>query len=112
MANPFFEHVAKRAYFFQSGHAKPKSVVGDYQRSLQRILKYANVQRAFPHLFRHTFITNMLSAGVPVDEVAVLAGHRSSKVAMKSYNHWIKARQDTLESHVKKSWAQLGTVEC
>jgi hypothetical protein len=29
---------------------------------------------------------------------------------MKHYSHWIKSRQDNLESEVKKSWAQLGTV--
>jgi integrase/recombinase XerD len=100
----------KGKYFFWSGDSKPKSVVGDYQRALRKIFKDAKVQRAFPHLFRHTFITNMLTAGTPVETVAVLAGHSSTKVTMKSYSHWVKARQDNLEAEVKKSWAQMGTV--
>ncbi len=97
-------------YFLWSGRSKPKSAVGDYQRALRKVFKHANVQRAFPHLFRHTFITNMLTAGVPVETVAVLAGHSSTKVTMKSYSHWVKARQENLEAEVKKSWARLGTV--
>jgi len=52
----------------------------------------------------------MLTAGVPVESVAVLAGHSSSKVTMKSYSHWVKARQENLETEVKKSWAQLGKI--
>jgi len=59
---------------------------------------------------RHTLITIMLTAGVPVESVAVLAGHSSSKVTMKSYSHWVKARQENLETEVKKSWAQLGKI--
>ncbi len=100
----------KGKYFFWSGDSKPKSVVSDYQRALHTIFKHAKVERAFPHLFRHTFITNMLTAGVPVETVAVLAGHSSTKVTQKTYSHWIKARQENLEAEVKKSWAQLGTV--
>jgi integrase len=71
---------------------------------------HAKTPRVFPHLFRHTCITNWLSAGVPVETVAVLVGHSSSKITMKHYSHWIKSRQDNLEAEVKKSWAQTGTV--
>jgi integrase len=74
-------------HLFHSGHAKPKSVVGDYQRSLRKVFQRAKVPRAFPHLFRHRFITNMLTAGVPVETVAVLAGHRSSKITFKAHSH-------------------------
>jgi integrase len=100
----------KGKYFFWSGDSKPKSVVGDYQRALRRVFKRANVTRAFPHLFRHTAITNWLTAGVPVETVAVLAGHSSTKVTMKHYSHWVKARQENLEAEVKKSWPQLAPV--
>jgi integrase/recombinase XerD len=97
-------------HLFHAGHAKPRSVVGDYQRALRKLFKNAKVPRAFPHLFRHTFITNMLAAGVAVETVAVLAGHSSSKITTRKYSHWIKERQDSLEAEVKKSWAQMGTV--
>jgi len=101
----------KGQYFFWSGESKPKNAVSGYQRALATIFKHAKVERAYPHLFRHTFITNMLTAGVPVETVAVLAGHSSTKVTMKTYSHWVKARQDNLEAEVKKSWAQIGVIQ-
>jgi hypothetical protein len=101
---------SKTEYYFWSGKSKPKSAVGDYQRALTSVFEDAKTPRVFPHLFRHTCITNWLSAGVPVETVAVLAGHSSIRVPMKHYSHWIKRRQDNLETEVKKSWAQLGTV--
>jgi integrase/recombinase XerD len=78
-------------YFFWSGKSKPKSAVGDYQRALKTVFEEAKTQRVFPHLFRHTFITNLLTAGVPIETVAALVGHSSTKMTMK-YSHWIKAR--------------------
>jgi site-specific recombinase XerD len=66
------------------------------------VFEEANTQRVFPHLFRHTFITNLLTAGVPIETVADLVGHRSTKMTMK-YSHWLKARQENLEAEVKKS---------
>jgi integrase len=101
---------SKTEYYFWSGKSKPKSAVGDYQRALTSVFEGAKTPRVFPHLFRHTCITNWLSAGVPVETVAILVGHSSSKITMKHYSHWIKSRQDNLETEVKKSWAQLGTV--
>lgn len=101
---------SKTEYFFWSGKSKPKSVVGDYQRALTLVFEQAKTPRVFPHLFRHTCITNWLSAGVPVETVAILVGHSSTKVTMRHYSHWIKSRQDNLEIEVKKSWAQSGTV--
>lgn len=35
----------------------------------------AGVQRVFPHRFRHTFATNLIRNGMPIQEVAVLLGH-------------------------------------
>ncbi|HEY1472221.1 MAG TPA: tyrosine-type recombinase/integrase [Candidatus Acidoferrum sp.] len=91
--------------FFWSGQSKPKSAVGDYQRSLRKIFKRAGVSRAHPHLFRHTYATALLEDGVPVDTVAVLLGHSSAKVTAL-YSHWIKGRQENLEAEVKKSWSR------
>jgi integrase/recombinase XerD len=90
---------SENEYFFWSGKAKPKSAVGNYQRALKTVFEEAN-----------TFITNLLTAGVPIETVAALVGHSSTKMTMK-YSHWIKARQKSLEAEVKKSWAQLGTVD-
>jgi integrase/recombinase XerD len=98
-------------YYFWSGTSKPKSAVGDYQRSLAKVFDLAEVPRAHPHLFRHTFATDLLGQGVSIQTVAVLLGHSSTKITERRYSHWIKSRQENLESEVKKSWAQMGTVE-
>jgi integrase len=79
-------------YFFWSGDSKPKRAVGDYQRALRQVFRNAKVPRAFPHLFRHTWLTNMLTAGVPVETVAVLVEHSSTKVTMKHDSHWVRER--------------------
>jgi integrase/recombinase XerD len=97
-------------YYFWSGHSKPKSAVGDYQRALRTVFEHAKVPRAYPHLFRHTFATQLLQDGVSLETVAMLLGHGTTKITLKHYSHWVKARQDRLEEEVKKSWAQLGTV--
>jgi integrase/recombinase XerD len=97
-------------YYFWSGTSKPKSAVGDYQRSFRRVFRKAGVPRAFPHLFRHTFATQLLQDGASLQSVAVLLGHSSIRVTERTYSHWVKARQVKLEDEVKKSWAQLGTV--
>jgi integrase/recombinase XerD len=72
------EHIGSKEYFFWAGKSKPKSAVGDH-RALKSVFKDAKTERVFPHLFRHTFITNWLSAGVPMEAVAVLVGHSSTK---------------------------------
>jgi hypothetical protein len=32
-----------------------------------------------PHMFRHTFATDLLTSGVPIEEVAILLGHSSPR---------------------------------
>jgi integrase/recombinase XerD len=98
-------------YFFWSGSSKPKSAVGDYQRALRRVFRQAGVPKAYPHLFRHTFATQLLQDGVSVQSVATLLGHSSTKITERSYSHWIQGRQTKLEDEVKNSWAQMGTAD-
>ena len=40
-----------------------------------------------PHQLRHTYITNMLLAGVDVKTVQVLAGHEHAKITLDIYTH-------------------------
>jgi integrase len=62
-------------------------------------------------LFRHTFATELLTAGRSLETVAALLGHGSTKITEKYYAHWVKGRQEKLEDEVKNSWAHLGTEE-
>jgi integrase/recombinase XerD len=56
-------------YFFWTGESKPKSCVGDWQRSLRRLFRLAGVPDAHAHRFRDTFAVELLLAGVPLERV-------------------------------------------
>ena len=94
-------------HFFWSGAGKPKSCVGDWQRSLKKLFRLAGVPDGHAHRFRHTFATNLLLAGVPLDRVATLLGHTNSRITEKHYAPWVQARQQQLEDDVRKVWQQL-----
>lgn len=94
-------------FYFWSGEGKPKSCVGDWQRSLKKLFRLAGVSGGTAHRFRHTFATDLLLAGVPLDRVATLLGHSNSKVTERHYAPWIRARQEQLEADVRRVWDQL-----
>ena len=55
--------------------------------------------------FRDTFAVELLLAGVaPLKRVSILLGHQSVKVTEKHYNPWVRARQEQLESDVRRTW--------
>jgi len=98
-------------YFFWSGNGLPKSAVADWQRSFRRLFTMAGLEKAdgtpkrcFPHMFRDTFAVEMLLAGVPIDQVSILLGHKSVKITEKHYAPWVKARQDQLAASVRNAW--------
>jgi hypothetical protein len=98
---------AEGKHFFWSGSSKPKSAVGDFQRSLRRLFDLAKMPHVHAHLFRHTYATDLLTAGTSMETVAALLGHSSTKVTEKSYSHWVKGRQESLETAVKNAWTHL-----
>jgi integrase len=103
-------------YFFWSGHGKPKSAVADWQRGYRRLFELAGLKkpdatlkRCFPHMFRDTFAVEMLLAGVPLEQVSILLGHKSVKITERHYAPWVKARQEQLEESVRKAWGGNAT---
>jgi len=91
-------------YFFWTGTSKLKSAIGNWQRTLKKLFLLAGVQGGHAHRFRHTFAKTLLMAGVPVENVSVLMGHRSPAITLKHYSAWVKERQEQLEAHVKRVW--------
>lgn len=56
------------------------------EERIKNIGERAGVKKVFPHRFRHTFATNLIRNGMPIQEVAVLMGH--SKIdTTKVYAH-------------------------
>jgi integrase/recombinase XerD len=104
-------------YFFWSGNGKLRSSVGDWQRSMRRVFELADIRlddrtpkRCHPHMFRDTFAVECLLAGVPLEQVSMLLGHKSIKITEKHYAPWVKARQEQLTTNVQKSWTNLPQV--
>ena len=54
------------AYYFWTGLSKAKSVVGDWQRSLKRLVILAGVPDGHAHRFRETFPSNFFSPASPL----------------------------------------------
>ncbi len=62
--------------------------VSDYSSDLKKRAKAAGItKRTFPHNFRHSYITHMLEAGVPITEVATLVGHKDIQTTYSTYMH-------------------------
>lgn len=59
-------------YFFWTGESKPKSAVGDWQRSLRKLFDLAGVKTGHAHRFRDTFAVELLLSGVPIERVSIL----------------------------------------
>lgn len=101
-------------YFFWSGNGDAKSVVADWQRAFRRLFEVAGLEkpdgtrkRCFPHMFRDTFAVEMLLAGVPIDQVSILLGHKSVKITEKHYAPFVKARQEQLAASVRQAWQEM-----
>jgi len=88
-----------------------------WQRVYRRLFKVANLRqpggapkRCHGHMFRDTFAVEMLSGGVPIDQVSILLGHASVRVTEKHYSPWACGRQDQLEKSVQ-STRQVRTAD-
>lgn len=79
-------------YFFWSSNGDPHTAKKGWQRSMRLLFKTVNLKtedgrpkRCHPHMFRDTFAIELLLAGVPLDQVALLLGHSSTKITEKHY---------------------------
>jgi site-specific recombinase XerD len=94
-------------YFFWSGNGKPLSAVSSWQRTLRKVLKDAGVSKGtnmmVAHRFRDSLACDLLSNGVPIEDVAAILGN-SVKVCEKHYSAWVQARQIRLTERVRATW--------
>ena len=78
----------ERTYYkyvnWQSIKYTVKPALGTTQRNNPKI-RYTLDFDVTPHLLRHTYITNLLYAGVDPKTVQYLAGHENSKTTMDIY---------------------------
>ena len=59
------------------------------------------------HRFRHTFAVENLLAGMPIERVSILLGHKTVRTTEKYYSAWFQERQSRLEAEVKDAWKKM-----
>ena len=96
VANP------RRKHFFWSGESQRETVARYWRSRLQRIAQLAGVKNFRTHRLRDTFAVELLLAGVSIEDVSTLLGHRSVQVTERHYAPWNGARRDRLVSILNK----------
>lgn len=93
-------------FVFWHGDGKPENSAKYWQREFREKLNpHLKLDPAFHfHRLRDTFAVEMLSKGVPMEEVSKLLGHTSIRTTEKSYAKWAKVRQDRLDDLVTATW--------
>jgi integrase/recombinase XerD len=94
-------------YVFWTGNGLETSAVTNWQHDLRTLFKDAGINSAgnmLSHRLRDTFACDLLSKGVPMEEVSRLLGHESIKTTEAHYSQWAKTRQDRLDTLVTDSW--------
>jgi hypothetical protein len=66
-------------YYFRTGRGLRKSAAADWQRSLRWVFAGAEVT-GNPHIFQHTFATDLLCAAFPIED------HRERKSSFRMCN--------------------------
>ncbi len=64
-----------------------------------------------PHILRHTYITDLLLAGVDVKTVQYLAGHENSKITMDIYAHLTYNRPQDIIGKVNRAFEVKNEVK-
>lgn len=98
-------------FFWNPERMKKTSLVCMFGDLLRRVFDEAGVRHSMSemlsHRFRHTFAVEMLLAGVGIERVSKLLGHKTLRTAEKYYSAWVKERQQRLEAEVKDAWKKM-----
>ena len=98
-------------YFFWTGNGAPKTIVSNWQRTYKKLFVLAGLSaemRCYPHMLRDTFAVEAILSGMSVDIVSKILGHSSIRVTEKHYMPWVRARQESLNTAVRRSWEAQG----
>lgn len=87
-------------HYFCSGNAKTDSYTSKWRLRLSKVFKLAKIEDGHAHRFRDTFAVELLDAGVSIDQVSILLGHKSVRITEKHYAPWVKSRQAQLDAAV------------
>ena len=92
--------VQEKRLFLRS--RKPYSPIGD--RAIQEIIKKIGKRagmKVYPHLLRHTFATEGINSGMPIEKLQKLLGHSKPETTMI----YAKVSQDDLQHEYKRIYS-------
>lgn len=81
-----FPSAWKDDYVFTRDDGLPRDTSA-VSHKIQGLYKQAGIENATLHTLRHTFVTRLLAAGIPVHDVAASAGHASTQMTNDVYGH-------------------------
>jgi integrase/recombinase XerD len=97
-------------YVFWSGKGEEESITKNWMKyyiaPCFKAARLAGEGHMMSHRLRDTFAVELLSKGVPLEEVSKLLGHESLKTTERHYAKWIKGRQDRLDALVVGTWGK------
>ena len=88
-------------YFWWSGRGKRVTSAKYWRSRLGSIASRAGVAGFHPHRLRDTFAVSLLTAGVSIEDVSSLLGHRSVQTTERYYAPWDRRRRDRLTRVVR-----------
>ena len=91
-------------FFWNTGQGKPITATTNYQNSLRELFRASGMPNGYRDMLRDTYAVHLLSAGVPLEEVAKALGHKSIIITEKHYAPWVKARQNRLDGLITGTW--------
>jgi site-specific recombinase XerD len=98
-------------FFWNPERMKRSSLICQFGDWLRLVFDRAGVkhgqQEMLSHRLRHSFAVELLLAGVPIEQVGKLLGHKTVRTTERYYSAWVKERQRKLEIEVKQAWTKM-----
>jgi integrase/recombinase XerD len=89
-------------YFFWTGNSRITSLTAKWRAKIADVFVQAKIEGGHTHRFRDTFSVDLLQAGVSLENVSRLLGHKSIRIAENHYSPWFKSRQDALDKELMR----------
>jgi integrase/recombinase XerD len=99
---------ANPKYIFWTGDCPGETIAKTWaNRYVRPVFEAAGIAcgHMVSHRLRDTFAVDLLTKGVPMEEVSRLLGHTSIRTTEKHYAKWSKGRQDRADALVTATWA-------
>lgn len=89
----------------ENGQRKTYTIMAEKgQKAAHRDFFYTIDFQVTPHILRHTYITNLLLAGIDIKTVQYLAGHENSKITLDIYAHLTYNRPEDILKKVQAAF--------